>query len=61
MSGYIKKQLQKYKHEKPTKPQHSTYTVSPKRYGKVAHDPTPEDETPLLEKEGRTHVVYIFQ
>ena len=47
MPGYIQKQLQKYKHENPTKPQHSTYAVAPKKYGKAAHDTIPEDNNPI--------------
>ena len=30
--------------------------MAPKKYGKVAHDPIPEDETPLLDKYGHTHI-----
>ena len=46
MPGYIKKVLQKYKHEQPPRPQHSPYVVAPKRYGKEAHDPIPQDDSP---------------
>ena len=43
MSGYIQKQLQKHKHEKPTKPQNYPYAVAPQKYRKSAHDTIPED------------------
>ena len=33
MPGYIKKVLQKYKHETPPRPQHSPYVIAPKKYG----------------------------
>ncbi len=33
MPGYILKQLQKYKHTTPTKPQHCPYAPQPKQYG----------------------------
>ena len=36
MPGYIKKVLQKYKHEIPKKHQGSLYQVEPKKYGTVA-------------------------
>ena len=41
MPGYIKKVLQKYKHETPPRPQHSPYVIAPKKYGKYAHDQLP--------------------
>ena len=51
MPGYIKKILQKYLHESPTKPQHSPYIVAPKKYGKDAHDPLLPDESSPVSKE----------
>ena len=51
MSGYIKKVLQKYLHESPTKPQHSPYIFAPKKYGKDAHDPLPPDKSSPVSKE----------
>ena len=51
MSGYIKKVLQKYLHDSPTKPQHSPYIIAPKKYGKEAHNPLPPDESSPVSKE----------
>ena len=51
MPGYIKKVLQKYKHEIPPRPQHSPYVIAPKKYGKDSHDPLPPDESPPVSKE----------
>ena len=51
MPGYIKKVLQKYSHESPTKPQHSPYIVAPKKYGNEAQDPLPPDKSSLVSKE----------
>ena len=51
MPGYIKKLLQKYKHETPPRPQHSPYVITPKKYGKYAHDQLPPDESPTVSKE----------
>ena len=41
MPGYIKKLLQKYLHESPTKPQHSPYIIAPKNREKkpIIHSP----------------------
>ena len=50
MPGYIKKLLQKYLHESPTKPQHSPYIVAPKKYEKEAQDPLPPTNPPLYQK-----------
>ena len=44
--GYIQTQLQRYKHKKPTRLQHSPHPVAPRRYGKSAQHPIPPDETP---------------
>ena len=33
--------------------------MAPNKYGKTENDPIPEDETPLLDKEGRTHVHHV--
>ena len=43
MPGYIKKVLQKYKHEKPKKHQGSPYQMEPKKYGTAAQEPIPPD------------------
>ena len=43
MPGYIKKVLQRYKHEIPKRPQRSPYPVAQIKYGKAAQDPIPED------------------
>ena len=51
MPGYIKKVLQRYKHETPLIPQHSPYVIAPKKYVKYAHDPLPLDESPPVSKE----------
>ena len=51
MPGYIKKVLQKYKHESPPRPQHSPYVIAPNKYGKDAHNQLPLDESPIVFKE----------
>ena len=49
--GYIKKLLQKYKHETPQRPQHSPYVIAPKKYGQEGHDPLPPDAPPPVAKD----------
>ena len=51
MPGYIKRILAKYKHEMPKKPQYSPYPVQPRKYGRAAQEPMPEDDTPPASKE----------
>ena len=51
MPGYIQKLLQKYKYESHPRPQHSPYVMTPKKYGKDAHDQIPLDESPTVSKE----------
>ena len=43
MPGYIKKVLQRYKHEMTQQPQRSPHPVAQIKYGKAAQDPIPED------------------
>ena len=57
--GYIKTQLQQYKHKKPTSPQHSPQPVAPRRYDKIAHHPIPPDETPAAGPNGILRVQQI--
>jgi hypothetical protein len=52
MTKYCLKNLKKYNHEKPRKPQDCPYEPYPKKYGTSAQDVTPEDTTPPLDKEG---------
>ena len=51
MPGYIRKVLQKYKHESPPKPQQSPYVIAPKKYGKDSHDHIPLDESKTFSNE----------
>jgi hypothetical protein len=48
MPGYIKKLLQKYKHQLPKKLQHCPYTPAPKQYDAMAQTPLPTDISPKL-------------
>ena len=49
MPGYIKNQLQKYKHDMPKRPQNCPYQSQEKKYSKAAQDPIPLDTSSGLE------------
>jgi hypothetical protein len=51
MPGYIVKQLQRYKHAPPTRPQHCPFYPQPKQYGSTAQRPIKPDTSPPLSKE----------
>ena len=55
MPGYINKLRARYKHEMPSRPQHSPYKAPPKVYGRAAQDNIPDD---LSEHGDRKSVVY---
>jgi len=56
MKKYTLKNLRKYDHEKPRKPQDCPYLPYPKKYGAAAQEVTPEDTSPPLDQEGKTFV-----
>jgi hypothetical protein len=60
MPGYIIKQLQKYKHASPPKPQHCPYAPQPKQFGSEAQRPLPFNTSPLLSNANIKHVQRII-
>ena len=56
MPGYIEKQLSKYKHPTPKRPQHAPYPCAPKTYVKSVQDPIATDNSPPAGQEGIIHV-----
>ena len=56
MKKYTLKNLRKYDHEKPRKPQDCPYLPYPKKYGAAAQEVTPEDTSPPLDQEGKKFV-----
>jgi hypothetical protein len=60
MPGYIIKQLQKYKHTPPPKPQHCPFAPQPKQFGSKAQCPLPPDTSPLLSNADIKHVQCII-
>ena len=56
MPGYIEKQLSKYNHPTPRRPQHAPYPCAPKMNGKSVQDPIATNNSPPAGQEGITHV-----
>jgi hypothetical protein len=52
MPGYVEKQLIKYNHPKPTKPQHCPWEPNPRNYGSKTQDSLPIDDSPPLDEKG---------
>ena len=60
MPGYIIKQLKKYKHDCPDRPQHCPYAPTPKQYGSESQRPLPPNTSPYLSKEDIQHVQRVI-
>jgi hypothetical protein len=60
MPGYIIKQLQKYKHTMPTKPQHCPYTPQPHQYGSNVQCLLSLDTFPPLSDANKKHVQQVI-
>eukprot|EP00956_Cyclotella_meneghiniana_P034519 scaffold105724_cov30-Cyclotella_meneghiniana.AAC.1 len=54
MPGYFMKQLQKYNHPPPKKPQHCPWEwePAPRSFGTKSQETEPEDTSPPLDKKG---------
>jgi hypothetical protein len=50
MPAYVMKQLTKYSHTAPLKPQHCLYSPNPIKYGKDNLSPSSLDKSPCLNK-----------
>jgi hypothetical protein len=53
------KQLVKYGHVAPAKPQHCPYFPNAIQYGKDNQTPTPSDDSPLLDEAGKKRIQQI--
>jgi hypothetical protein len=60
MPGYIIKQLQKYKHAIPTKPQHCPYTPQPCQYSSKVQQLLPIDTSPPLSDANIKHIQQVI-
>jgi hypothetical protein len=59
MVKYVMKQLTKYGHVAPLKPQHCPYLPTPIKYGTDNQSPLPIDDSPRLDKAGKKRVQQI--
>jgi hypothetical protein len=59
MPNYIPKQLVKYKHEKPKRPQHCPYTPAPIKFVAKTQGPLPEDTSKQLDKDGQKYIQQV--
>ena len=48
MTGYVKKQLVRYKQVKPSEPQNISLQLAPQKYESVSQEPSPPDKSSLL-------------
>eukprot|EP00956_Cyclotella_meneghiniana_P034908 scaffold109299_cov35-Cyclotella_meneghiniana.AAC.1 len=60
MPGYVQKQLTKYNHPAPSKPQHCPYEPSPIKYGSASQDVLPQDYSPPLDKDGIQYLQQVI-
>jgi hypothetical protein len=60
MPGYIIKQIQKYKHAIPTKPQHCLYTPQPRQYGSNVQCLLRVDTSPPLSDANIKHIQWVI-
>ena len=56
---YVTKNLRKFEHNSPTKPQHTPLTAAPKVYGKKAQEPTPLDTSPTVDVKAKKRIEQI--
>ena len=59
MVKYVIKQMTKYGHVAPLKPQHCPYSLNPIKYGIDNQAPSPLDDSPLLDAAGKKRVQQI--
>jgi hypothetical protein len=59
MPKYLMKQLTRYTHPAPLKPQHCPFAPNPITYGKDNQAPSPTDHSPLLDNSGKKRIQQI--
>ena len=60
MPNYVHKNLVKYKHEPPRKPQHCPYEPAPKKYRRESNEVTEEPESPSVDGEKKKYVQQVL-
>jgi hypothetical protein len=61
MPGYVQKQLAKYNHEKPKKPQHCPWEPAPIKYGSKSQETDQPDTSPPLDKARTQQIQQIVE
>ena len=59
MPTYVHKQLVKYNHPTPRRPQHCPFNPLPIQYGKSAQEPAPIDDSPRLDAKGKQFIQQV--
>ncbi len=59
MAKYVSKQLLRYDHPHPEKPQHCPYSPNPIKYGKDNQETVPCDTSPKLDEKGKKRIQQI--
>ena len=59
MAAYVIKQLTRYGHIPPLKPQHCPYAPNPINYGKDNQSPSPINNSPHLDNAGKKQIQQI--
>jgi hypothetical protein len=59
MATYVAKQLLRYGHPHPDKPQHCPYSPNPIKYGKDNQEALPSDTSPKLDEAGKKRIQQI--
>jgi hypothetical protein len=59
MAKYVGKQLLRYDHPHPEKPQHCPYSPNPIKYGKDNQETVPCDTSPKLDEKGKKRIQQI--
>jgi hypothetical protein len=60
MPTYVMKQLTRYNHVAPLKPQHCPFMPNPFTYGTDNQTPAPTDDSPLLNNAGKKRIQQII-
>ena len=59
MPHYVQKQLTRYDHPSPRRPQNCPYSPNPIKYGRKAQEPLPEDKSPPLDEKGKKYIQQV--
>ena len=59
MPNYVVKQLTKYRHKDPKRPQHCPYQLEPKVYGKKSQEMPKKVDSPPVSKEEKVYIQQV--